>query len=121
MVNRMTKDQSKKVYNLLKKECCNYYDGKCLLLDDACPQLVTQSLICKYFKAAVLPGDQQLEAEIMRTTEKKRCKSCRGSFVPTARNQQYCPACAEKRKRHQAAERQRKYREKKQVQSNAFK
>lgn len=113
MVERMNKQQSKQVYALVKKDCCNYDEGKCLRLDDECPQLITQSLICKYFKIAVLPGDQQLEAEIMGTSEKKRCKNCRNSFIPTAKNQQYCSKCAEKRKRQQTAERQRKYRERK--------
>ena len=45
----------------LVHECCNYDCGNCLLLDDGeectCPQSITYSLICKWFRAAVLPLD----------------------------------------------------------------
>ena len=40
----------------LVRECCNYDCGNCLLLDDGeeciCPQSITYSLICKWFRAA---------------------------------------------------------------------
>ena len=40
---------------------CNYDCGNCLLLDNGeecvCPQSITYSLICKWFRAAVLPLD----------------------------------------------------------------
>ena len=43
----------------LVHSCCNYDCGNCLLLDDGeeciCPQSITYSLICKWFRAAVLP------------------------------------------------------------------
>ena len=42
----------------LVRECCNYDCGNCLLLDNGeeciCPQSITYSLICKWFRAAVL-------------------------------------------------------------------
>jgi len=42
---------------LVKKSCCNYDNGNCLLLDDretcVCPQLISYSLLCKWFRAAV--------------------------------------------------------------------
>lgn len=45
----------------LVRECCNYDCGNCLLLDNGeeciCPQSITYSLICKWFRAAVLPLD----------------------------------------------------------------
>ena len=45
----------------LVHECCNYDCGNCLLLDNSeecvCPQSITYSLICKWFRAAVLPLD----------------------------------------------------------------
>ena len=45
----------------LVHECCNYDCGNCLLLDNGeeciCPQSITYSLICKWFRAAVLPLD----------------------------------------------------------------
>ena len=42
----------------LVHECCNYQDGNCLLLDNGeecvCPQSISYSLVCKWFRAAVL-------------------------------------------------------------------
>ncbi len=41
----------------LVHECCNYDCGNCLLLDDGeeciCPQSITYSLVCKWFRSAV--------------------------------------------------------------------
>lgn len=34
MVIKITPKQSKKVNTLIKKLCCNYVDGNCLMLDD---------------------------------------------------------------------------------------
>ena len=52
----------------LVRECCNYDCGNCLLLDDGeecvCPQSITCSLICKWFRAAVLPLDTGLCAAL---------------------------------------------------------
>ena len=33
-MKRLTPPQSRKVNALVKRECCNCVDGKCLLLDD---------------------------------------------------------------------------------------
>ena len=52
----------------LVHECCNYDCGNCLLLDNGeecvCPQSITYSLICKWFRAAVLPLDAGLYAAL---------------------------------------------------------
>ena len=52
----------------LVRECCNYDCGNCLLLDNGeecvCPQSITYSLICKWFRAAVLPLDAGLCAAL---------------------------------------------------------
>ena len=64
-----TEKQSKIVNTLVKNECCNYDEGNCLLLDDGethcCPQLITYSLLCQYFRRAVLPLRSDLEDEIL--------------------------------------------------------
>ena len=66
-LKRLTPQQSRKVNALVKKSCCNYDNGNCLLLDDGetcvCPQLISYSLLCKWFRAAVLPDDKELQAE----------------------------------------------------------
>ncbi len=58
-----------KVVSLIKAQCCNCYDGNCLLLDDGethiCPQLITPShIVCRYFLESVLPGDRALQKRI---------------------------------------------------------
>ena len=57
-VKRLTPPQSRKVNALVRRTCCNYDNGNCILLDDGdecvCPQLISYSLLCKWFRAAVL-------------------------------------------------------------------
>ena len=47
---------------LIRRECCNCEDGNCLALDDgdtcACPQMISFSVCCKWFRWAVLPLDR---------------------------------------------------------------
>ncbi len=59
-----------KVVSLIKAQCCNCYDGNCLLLDDGethiCPQLITPShIVCRYFLESVLPGNKALKKRII--------------------------------------------------------
>ena len=81
---RLTPPQSRKVNSLVKKECCNCERGHCILLDDGeecvCPQLISYSLLCKWFQIAVLPLDKLLYAELFKTEDKKRCTEC-GTFL----------------------------------------
>ena len=50
----------------LVHECCNYDEGNCLLLDDGepcvCVQSISLSLMCRWFRVAVLPLDGELAA-----------------------------------------------------------
>ena len=43
----------------LVHECCNYDGGNCIALDDGeecvCVQSISYSLLCRWFRAAVLP------------------------------------------------------------------
>ena len=77
---RLTPPQSRKVNSLVKKECCNCERGHCILLDNGeeciCPQLISYSLLCKWFQIAVLPLDKLLYAELFKTEDKKRCTEC---------------------------------------------
>ena len=60
--------------------CCNYDGGNCLALDDgegcACVQSISYSLLCKWFRAAVLPMDRELEAALYHSLTAKRCAVC---------------------------------------------
>ena len=72
---RLTPQQSRRVNGLIKKTCCNCIDGNCILLDDGepcvCPQIISYSLLCKWFCAAVLPADKLLYAELYQQEGKR--------------------------------------------------
>ena len=100
----------------LVHECCNYDGGNCLALDDGeecvCVQSISYSLLCKWFRAAVLPMDRELEAALYHRLAAKRCAVCGGLFFPGSNRAKYCPDCAAVMKRTKAAERKRKQRAK---------
>ena len=56
---RMTPAQRKQANALIRRECCNYEDGNCMPLDDGdthtCPQTISFSVCCKWFRWSVLP------------------------------------------------------------------
>ncbi|WP_418290642.1 cysteine-rich VLP domain-containing protein, partial [Massilicoli timonensis] len=83
---RMTPAQRKQAASLIRRECSCCEDGNCIVLDDGdtctCPQTVSFSVCCKWFRWAVLPLDGTLEAEIFRDKDLKRCAVCGGVFVP---------------------------------------
>ena len=64
----------------LVHECCNYDEGNCLLLDDGepcvCVQSISFSLMCHWFRVAVLPLDGELAAA--------SCAGEAGNGVPSA-------------------------------------
>ena len=70
-VKRLTPPQSRKVNAIVRRTCCNCDNGNCILLDDGdycvCPQLISYSLLCKWFRIAVLPADKELYAELYHT------------------------------------------------------
>ncbi len=100
----------------LVHECCNYDSGNCLLLEDGepcvCVQSISYSLLCRWFTAAVLPLDEALEAALLRRGSRKRCAVCGAFFFPKSNRGKYCPDCAGRMKRINAAKRKRKQREK---------
>ena len=113
-LRRLSPPQSRKVNALVKKECCNCDGGHCLLLDDGeecvCPQLISYSLLCKWFRAAVLPADKDLYAELYAPEDKRRCAVCGTAFASASNSVKYCPDCRRRIQRIQAAERKRKQR-----------
>ena len=98
----------------LVHECCNYDCGNCLALDDGeecvCVQSISYSLLCKWFRAAVLPMDRELGAALYHRLASKRCAVCGSLFFPGSNRAKYCPDCAGDMKRTKAAERKRKQR-----------
>lgn len=109
-IPRMNYPQYRKARKLTH-ECCNYCDGNCLLLDDGeecvCVQSISYSLLCRWFRAAVLPLDAALCAEITKDRDEvKRCSECGAAFMPKSNRAKYCPACAKRMRRRKEAERQ---------------
>lgn len=113
-LKRLTPKQSRRANALVKKECCNCFGGNCILLDDGescvCPQLISYTLLCKWFRAAVLPLDKLLFAELYQSEDRRRCSVCGAAFASTSNNVKYCPDCRQRITRRQAAERMRKKR-----------
>ena len=106
---RMNKKQFRRARELIRRLCANYDGGNCLLLDDGympclCPQLSSYTLICKYFRNAVLPADMDLYGEVIGWIGAKPCPGCGQPFVPPKRNTIYCKSCAEKRIRRSKRE-----------------
>jgi hypothetical protein len=110
----MTPAQRKQANALICKACCNYDNGNCLLLDDGeeviCPQSISYSVCCKWFRRAVLPQDKPLEAAIMGRDTLKRCDVCGKAFASASNNAKYCGRCAKAVQRRQKAEHARKRR-----------
>ena len=111
---RMTPAQRKQANALIRRECCCYEDGNCMLLDDGdthtCPQTISFSVCCKCFRWSVLPQIGTLEAEIFRDKELKRCAVYGRVFVPKSNRAKYCPDCAARVHRRQKTESERKRR-----------
>ena len=92
----------------LVHQCCNYDEGNCLVLECVCVQSISYSLLCRWFRAAVLPQDASLCAALLYRDQMKPCVICGGSFVPKSNRAKYCPDCAVVARRRKEAERQRK-------------
>ena len=94
---RMTPAQRKQAASLIRRECCCCEDGNCIVLDDGdtctCPQTISFSVCCKWFRWAVLPLDGTLEAEIFRDKDLKRCAVCGGVFKAGYLFQISCLVC----------------------------
>ena len=81
----MTEGQLRRARKLIRRLCANYDEGNCLALDEGegcvCVQSISYSLLCRYFKEAVLPADAELCAAIGQgADELKRCRSCGKPF-----------------------------------------
>lgn len=95
----LTPSQRRRCNRLIKKLCANYDGENCLPLDEGngcvCVQMISLSLICKYFRNAVLPADKELYADIFKQRT-YYCVECGAAFVPNSNRQKYCPACSKK-------------------------
>lgn len=112
-IPRMTYQQYRAARRLAH-ECCNYDGGNCLALDDgepcACVQSISYSLLCKWFRAAVLPLDAALFAALFPRCNVKRCSECGAVFIAGSNRAKYCVECAAKVHRRQKAASERRRR-----------
>ena len=59
-----------------------------------CVQSISYSLLCRWFRASVLPQDKELETALFHRMNAKRCAVCRALFTPGSNRAKYCPECA---------------------------
>ena len=86
-----------------------FYDGEGVI----CPQSISYSLLCRYFREAVLPADRELFAEITEVRDtRKKCEMCGKPFFARSNRAKFCDSCAPIAARRCAAERKRRQREK---------
>lgn len=93
---KLTPEQYRKVRKLTNR-CCNKDHGEYV------PRIQAHSLSvnCKYFRAAVLPLDRALEAELLPHADDKRCTVCGARFRSRSSRAKYCRSCARKVKAKQ--------------------
>lgn len=109
---RMNEEQSRRVKALIRRLCANNDGGFCLLLDNGdtcvCPQFITNALVCRYFKTAVLPADLELCDTVMGVKSSKQCHICGVPIAASCNAVKYCPMCARQERRRRDVERKRK-------------
>ena len=106
---RLTPGQLRSVRGLTKR-CCNFSGGDCLLLDGACLQYISRSLLCRWFRRAVLPQQPKLEQSILSPKKLHRCEVCGMGILARSGRAKCCPACAKEVHRQQKAKSARKRR-----------
>ena len=106
---RLTPGQLRSVRGLTKR-CCNFSGGDCLLLDGVCPQHISRSLLCRWFRRAVLPQQPKLEQSIFNPKRLRRCEVCGTGILARSGRAKYCPTCAKNIQRQQKAKSARKRR-----------
>lgn len=108
-----TAKQYRQVKTLVKKECCNYDNGYCILLDDGwpcvCPQIISLHPICKWFKSAVLPLDKELYIQLAKPPNTKICSVCGKVFIFKGNKAKYCNSCKVYIRRRKQVQYQQKY------------
>jgi len=105
----MNYTQYRKMRKLLH-ECCNYENGQCLILGSTCVQSISYSLLCNWFREAVLPLDRELADRVLHNSALKSCVICGKRFLPGSNRAKYCPVCsALERRRKEAARQRRRY------------
>ena len=92
--------EQRKIMRRLVRRCCNYDNGSCIALDDGdgcvCVQRISHSLICRWFRKAVLPTNRELKECLLSQQWTKKCIVCGTAFLPGSNSAKYCPVCVAK-------------------------
>jgi len=96
----------RKLQELVKKECCNYFKDVCVILDEKCPMVYCikneegklDQKMCKWFKNYVLPANDILYHDYLQGSSKevsnaKECSICGKSFISNDGRQTTCSVC----------------------------
>ena len=108
---RLTAHQRKYANFIIRSYCSNYDDGSCILLDEnQCPQMMTKSVICRFFRYVLLEDPQGLllKAEIFNRDTLKICSVCGSKYQSVGNRAKYCETCKRNIHRKQKAESKRK-------------
>lgn len=102
----MDKKLYKRLQDLARTECCNYFSDECIALDMKCPvvycgrtedgQLAQK--MCNYLKEVVLPLDDKLMNDYLTNHSdeifsSKECTICGKNFVQFDGRQTACATC----------------------------
>ena len=71
---------------------------------------ISRSLLCRWFRRAVLPRQPKLEQAILSPKKLRRCEVCGTGILARSGRTKYCPACAKEVHRQQKAKSARKRR-----------
>lgn len=105
----MNYNQYRKARKLLN-ECCNYDKDRCLILETICAQSISRTLLCNWFKEAVLLLDKELSATVLHKQKAKQCIICGKPFISGSNRAKYCLDCSViERKRKEAARQRKRY------------
>ena len=116
-IARMNEEQLREARKLIKQRCCNYDQGSCLVLDwpfcNICAQWITYSVLCKWFRDAVLPNNRELEQSLYPAKAHCwRCAACGKRYTPASPRSKYCPKCSVIQRREKTRKRVAKHRAK---------
>jgi hypothetical protein len=115
------------------RECANYDNKNCCVIDKRCLILTGEKARCKYFEEFVLPLEPELQAvyweepkaeaegyELTREHKRRiiaaakpkvKCGRCEGIFDAESNRQKYCAKCKKAIQREQTRKRVQKLRE----------
>jgi len=108
---RLTTHQRKHANHIIRSYCSNYDDGSCILLNESpCPQIMTKSVICRFFRYVLLEELQGLllKAEIFNRDILKICSVCGSKYQSIGNRAKYCETCKRNIHRKQKAESKRR-------------